>query len=143
MPQIVNITQRDSLSKRNILQDVAFGYSQFESSLLVYDTQAIGNMLYNILTTTPGERPFRPRFGSRIPYLLFEPINDVTAWKIETAIFDAIGEWMPYVKLDRANTRVIPMPDFNAYDARLPYYFTVGVNNVYDVLFYSLRLLKG
>lgn len=99
-----------------LLDDVNINYSLTDGNLQVTDIDAINNMIENILTTTPGERPFEPEFGSDIPGMLFDPCDETTAWKMETAAFTALKRWMPYVSVDRQNSRFMPDPNQAAFN---------------------------
>tara|TARA_Y100000361_G_scaffold135672_1_gene135777 strand:- start:432 stop:833 length:402 start_codon:yes stop_codon:yes gene_type:complete len=60
---------------------------------------AISRSIKNIVFTVPGEKPFNPRFGSRITDSLFENMDDVTAIEIETQITNSITKYEPRVRL--------------------------------------------
>jgi len=51
---------------------------------IVSGVDAIAQSIKMILGTTPGERLKLPLFGSNLKALLFEPMNDATAFAIET-----------------------------------------------------------
>ncbi|MCA9982940.1 MAG: GPW/gp25 family protein, partial [Anaerolineales bacterium] len=52
-----------------------------------------------ILATTPGERVMRPRFGSRLNELLYEPNNSRTAALAEQYVEDALAMWEPRIRV--------------------------------------------
>ena len=60
-----------------------------------------------VLTTAPGERVMRSRFGCAIWDLLFEPVTPNLLGLIAEAVFDALGQWEPRVEVDD----VQPVPD--------------------------------
>jgi len=106
----------------SILNDVNLYYSLQNFRLLFYGTEAIDNMIDNILFTTPGERHYEPLFGSGILYLLWEPIDPVTAWKMETASYDALKIWMPYIDVKLNKSKIEPMKDGQqGYDIKIEY----------------------
>ena len=80
---------------------------------------AIARSVKNIVLTVPGEKPFDPRFGSRITDLLFENVDDITAINIETEIRNSIERYEPRVKL----TSVIVQADIdgNSFDVTITY----------------------
>lgn len=84
---------------------------------LVTDIQAIYQSIYNILNTIPGERLFLPEFGANLEGLLFELINDLTAFSILNEITNAINRWEPRVSIDYSQSSVIPVPAEFKYDA--------------------------
>ena len=80
---------------------------------------AIARSVKNIVLTVPGEKPFDPRFGSRITDLLFENVDEITAINIETEIRNSIERYEPRVKL----TSVIVQADIdgNSFDVTITY----------------------
>lgn len=80
---------------------------------------AIARSVKNIVLTVPGEKPFDPRFGSRITNLLFENVDDITAINIETEIRNSIETYEPRVKL----TSVVVQADIdgNSFDVTITY----------------------
>ena len=80
---------------------------------------AIARSVKNIVLTVPGEKPFDPRFGSRITDLLFENVDDITAINIETEIRNSIETYEPRVKL----TSVVVQSDIdgNSFDVTITY----------------------
>ena len=106
---------------RVILNDVNLGYSNGSDVIQVYGQDAINNMINNILLTVPGERHYEPLFGSMLPYLLWEPMDDITAYKLETATFDALKFWMPYIQLNYRLCKITPNYDQQLYDVYMPW----------------------
>ena len=80
---------------------------------------AIARSVKNIVLTVPGEKPFDPRFGSRITDLLFENVDEITAINIETEIRNSIERYEPRVKL----TSVVVQADIdgNSFDVPITY----------------------
>ncbi len=62
-----------------------------------------------VLTTAPGERVMRPRFGCEIWDLLFEPITPSLFGLVAQAVYDALGQWEPRIVVDE----VTPTGDEN------------------------------
>jgi hypothetical protein len=52
-----------------------------------------------VLSTAPGERVMRPKFGCRIWDLLFEPLNSNTLGLMAQAVREAVAQWEPRVDL--------------------------------------------
>ena len=48
-----------------------------------------------ILGTAPGERLMLPEFGSRLPFLLFEPNDQYLAKSVQDETAGALGRWDP------------------------------------------------
>jgi phage baseplate assembly protein W len=110
------------------LWDVNIVFSRSRSDFIVNDSDAIKIMIANVLFTIPGERVFEPEFGSDLPFLLHEPMNDITAWRIENASYRALSRWIPYIRVDRPNSRVVPDYDRGVYKASIPYYELSGAS---------------
>lgn len=90
---------------------------------LLYDKDAIRQALYNLLTTVPGEAGpiFNPEFGSLLPLLIHEPMDDVTAYKLESATIQAVQRWEPRIQLDLSQTKIVPDYNLQAYHVTLVY----------------------
>jgi len=83
------------------------------------DVTAIINSLNNIIRTVPGSRRMLPTFASPTFYLLFEPIDDITARKIAEGILEAIEIWE-----DRINVTgfdIEPREDQGMYRCRISF----------------------
>jgi len=53
-----------------------------------------------ILSTAPGERVMRPRFGCRIWELLFEPVTANLLGLMAQAVREALGQWEPRIEVE-------------------------------------------
>lgn len=58
-----------------------------------------------VLSTAPGERLMRPRFGCRIWEHLYEPINPNTLGAMKQAVRDAVAEFEPRVEVENVVVR--------------------------------------
>ncbi len=87
--------------------------------IVLKNENAIARSVKNIVLTIPGEKPFDPRFGSRITDLLFENVDEITAINIETDIRNSIERYEPRVKL----TSVVVQADIdgNSFDVTITY----------------------
>ena len=87
--------------------------------IVLKNENAIARSVKNIVLTVPGEKPFDPRFGSRITDLLFENVDDITAINIETEIRNSIERYEPRVEL----TSVVVRADIdgNSFDVTITY----------------------
>lgn len=59
------------------------------------------SQLYSLVFTGIGQRAMLPAYGTRIPYLLFEPHVDGLYEKIDEEIRSAARYWIPDVNIDR------------------------------------------
>ncbi len=117
--------------KPNYLWDINILFSASRSDFIVYDNDAVKIMIANVLFTVPGERVFEPEFGSNLPFLLHEPMNDITAWRIENATYLALKRWIPYILMDRRNSKVVPNYDQGTYYCSLTY-FELNQSSFFD-----------
>ena len=88
---------------------------------ILTNADAINSSIEAILSTTPGERLFLPTFGSELPSLIFQPIDDITAFEMELASIIAIEQWEPRVRIIRSETSVVAFPDQNKYEITITY----------------------
>lgn len=75
------------------------------------EVTAVKRALFNLLMTTPGERPFNPRFGVPFYKVLFE-LLDVNTLTIHNMINLAVEQYEPRVKVTKIN--VVADPDNNS-----------------------------
>jgi phage baseplate assembly protein W len=80
---------------------------------------AIARSVKNIVFTNPGEKFFKPKFGSSISNSLFENADDLTAVQIQTQIEESVQRYEPRVKLRTvdANANI----DDNSFDVIIVY----------------------
>jgi len=96
--------------------NITFKKHPISNDLIVSkDTAAIKQSISNLLLTKTGERFFQPNLGSKIPGILFEPLDFATASLIEDEIRRVIGVYEPRVSVENISVT----PDFinNGYDA--------------------------
>lgn len=81
------------------------------------DERLIKNDLIQLLLTVPGERVFRPEFGTTIKPTLFEPIDSFTTNNIRESIISTIQRFEPRVTIK--DLRVESSDDKNLIDIKL------------------------
>jgi phage baseplate assembly protein W len=64
-----------------------------------------------ILSTSPGQRVMRPRFGCKLHELIFMPNNMETALRAERFVTDALGMWEPRIEVIEVAVRPNPNLD--------------------------------
>ena len=79
----------------------------------VKDSVSVKRGIRNVLLTQNGERLFNPEFGSGIRNLLFEPMTDLTAERLEQEVRSAINSWEDRAELIAIN--VISEPTWLRY----------------------------
>ena len=95
---------------------------------LTSERSELEQAMHIVLTTGIGERVMRPRFGSRLNDLRFEPNNAQTAALAERYVEEALGMWEPRVNV----VSVKANPDPNA-DNQLAIYIEYEVKTSNDL----------
>jgi Bacteriophage baseplate protein W len=54
----------------------------------------VGQLVKQVLLTTPGERAHRPDFGAGLLGMVFAPNDDATASLMQTTILEALNTWL-------------------------------------------------
>lgn len=67
------------------------------SVALVTEDREIAEAIRLILGTTPGERPMRPEFGSRLSDYVFAPADATTAGLLANEVRTALERWEPRI----------------------------------------------
>lgn len=90
------------------------------------DVETVKRDLLNHIFTIPGERVMLPDFGTRIPLMAFEPLDEVSIQIIEDDL-RKVFEYDPRVRL--IEIAVLPLPDNNAIVAMVDvFYVELEVN---------------
>ena len=87
--------------------------------IAIKNENAIARSVKNIVFTLPGEKFFKPNFGSRISKVLFENIDDITASVIVDEIKESIRNFEPRVEL--LDVQAFPNFDNNQFDVTIIY----------------------
>lgn len=77
--------------------------------------EAIKQALKNLMLTRPGEKPFSPYTGSNIPDLLFEPLDEFTADRLELEIINNVQQFDERIEI--TDISIIPDYEENAFIA--------------------------
>lgn len=77
---------------------------------LLTDVEVIYQSIYNILSTSPYQRPFNPEFGCDLSFINFDLITDITVSQVEYVVLRAIERWETRVNI-HPDTRFIALPD--------------------------------
>lgn len=91
------------------------------------DVLAINNSLFNILNCPIGGRGriFQPTYGSLWYQFLQEPIDQITANKMQMATIQAIQRWEPRIQVDNANSFINPDYTLPGYQVRIAFIMTL------------------
>ncbi|WP_254402659.1 GPW/gp25 family protein [Streptomyces sp. AC555_RSS877] len=66
---------------------------------LVSGEREIEEAIRLVLATAPGERPMRPEFGCAIHDLVFAPVNEATAGRIQYEVHASLDRWEPRIEV--------------------------------------------
>lgn len=120
-------------------------YSDFDSNLAKQrdgdvtkqiDFLAVRNSLVNILTTMKGSRRMLPGFGSALQQYLFEPLDEIIAEQIGSALIKEVRFWDNRVVISNVNVNV--NHDANQYEISISYGI-VNNSNYSDTISFVLR----
>lgn len=85
-------------------------YLSTKQTMALTDVDLVKRDLLNHIFTRRGERLMMPNFGTTIPDLLFEPIDDATVDEVRNQL-SMVFNYDPRVSL--LSMSVIPVPDLN------------------------------
>lgn len=104
--------------------------------LTVKDDAAIKQSIMILLLTEKNERFFRPKLGSAIYSMLWEPLDFASAAIIRSEIYDVLTEYEPRIQVDN----VICSPDFNnnGFDVEV-HYTIIGRNDTPQNVAFTLE----
>ena len=99
MPNDVAIA---SLKSHALYSDLNRLFGQGGAADIVFDKAAISQALFNIFRTYIGEAGpiFLPEFGSMLPYMLQEPLDVQTSFKVKVATIQAAQKWETRIDVD-------------------------------------------
>lgn len=124
------------MAKHNLYKGISFTNFSRNKNLKVYDVDLIKKDILNNIFTRRGERVKMFRYGTRIPDLVFEPLDDVALGVIEEDLQAVISN-EPRVSL--VDMRIVPLYDRNVVIATLTLYYleldftdTLSVNITFE-----------
>lgn len=121
-PHIFHVGQVRFRTKEPFSLDINPDYSLDENQLLVENEVAVKKQILNLLGTPIGTEDHLPRYGSNLPYRLYDFINDITAHLMYLDTVAALETWMSNrIRLLTPGTDIIPMDDEDGYQINLSY----------------------
>lgn len=100
---------------------------------LVSHEREIEEAMRLVLATAPGERPMRPEFGCAVHDLVFAPVNERTAGRIQYEVAACLDRWEPRIEVRGVDVSVDPDNQAVLYiDVR---YSIRGTNNPRSLVF--------
>ncbi len=99
----------DKLRSQALYADLNSLFGQEGKGDLLYGREAVRQAIFNIFRTAPGEAGpiFQPDFGSLLPMLLQEPLDERTAFQLRAATIQALQRWEPRIEIDLARTDIV------------------------------------
>ena len=116
---VSDVIDRDAAEEFVVYRDLNQESSGKDPMLVNMD--AVAQALSNLFNTRPGERIFRPNFGSDLEAILFQPIDEATTLRLKQLLIKSVEQWEPRVRVDRRLTEITPQPDDNGYDIFIIY----------------------
>ncbi|MFE5111327.1 GPW/gp25 family protein [Streptomyces sp. NPDC056663] len=99
---------------------------------LVSGEREIEEAIRLVLSTAPGERPMRPDFGCAIHDLVFAPVNEQTAGRIQHEVLASLDRWEPRIEVEEVAVTTGAEQNVLYVDVR---YSIHGTNNPRSLVF--------
>jgi len=103
----LNYTLDPKLESKDITKDIEVSF----------DVEAVKNSLFNLFTTSPGQKILNPVFGLNLYQFLFTGITDDNARAMGETILTGIQKYEP--RVDVVKIYVFPDPDNQTYEIGL------------------------
>ena len=116
-----NITNKNLPPQLYFFNDLERRFNQRSNQIVVTGADALNENIDNILECPVGSFMFNRAFGSRIKSILFEQMNDLTAYRLKISVIEAIERWEPRVAVDVQTSVVTPFYDIHLYIASIVY----------------------
>ena len=87
------------------------------TGLVVTDGDHLHQSLHDIATTRIGTRLCRRDYGSLVPDLIDQPVNNITRLRLMSALAAAYIRFEPRVRIQRV--QLLPSPDAAKWDAQI------------------------
>lgn len=110
---------------------ISFNRYQKDKSIMLKDSDLVKQDLLNFIFTRKGERVMMPRFGSRIPDLIFEPLDEQTLALIEEDVIEIVN-YDP--RIQPVNFSIEPEADRKAVNIKIEFlYVELNFNDTLDI----------
>lgn len=106
-----NLQTRSLVTSRNkLFSDIDLTFTNKLSGDIYKksDAAAVKQAVKNLLLTNRTEKPFQPSFGGDLNSLLFELVDNDTAYEIESAIKQSIVKYEPRALIQKVITNLQP-----------------------------------
>ena len=121
------------LQKNYLIKNEAFQKPEINDFKLDYDIDAVRNSLYNLFTTTPGQKILNPDFGLDIRKYLFLPATVDVARDMREDIFRQIRIYEP--RIDLKEVKITIFEDVNEFDIAV--IFDIPVLRLTDITLFG------
>ena len=106
------------MARKRLYKGISFTRYKDKKTLTLSDIELVKQDLLNHIYTRRGERIMMPTFGTRIPDMPFDPLDDTTLFNIEEDLYTVIN-YDPRVELrvdefGSGGIRIFPLYDDNA-----------------------------
>ena len=116
-----------------------FQKSQINDFKIDYDIRAIRNSLYNLFTTTPGEKLLNPEYGLDFKQYLFIPATVDIAKYIRDEIYSQIARFE--MRVEVVNVNITILEDVNEFDINI--YYNVPSLNIHNITMFGTLSRNG
>lgn len=97
--------------------DYSMAMNSYGDIDLKEDAEAVKQSMLDILLTKVGEREFMPLYGSKLHWLLFQKVSNLTKLDIQEEIKSSLQNWEPRIQL--TGVLVESFPDSNYYEVTI------------------------
>jgi phage baseplate assembly protein W len=104
-----------------------------------YDIDAVKNSLYNLFTTTPGEKILNPNYGLDFKQYLFVPATVDIAKYIRDEIYSQVARFEPRVRI--VNVNITILEDVNEFDINI--YYNIPTLNIHNISLFGTLSRNG
>jgi len=115
------------------INDNLFQKSEINDFKIDYDLNAVKNSLYNLFTTTPGEKILNPEYGLDLRQYIFEPATIEVAKEIQRKIYGQVRRFEPRVKI--TNVYITILEDVNEFDINV--YYSITTLNIHNMTIFG------
>jgi len=123
IPQVVRIDPRDLDKNRAIGVSIPFNAGGVFRSTYSTKDQIKSNLI-NLLLTLQGERVMNPEFGTNLPRLVFEQLDEQLYPIIQDEIFSSVSRFIPEITLLTIN--LTPDEDGNTLTIEIDYRLNIS-----------------
>lgn len=88
------------MAQRPVDIGIPFKITNTATPLFVEGEETLADSIFTILSTTPGDRVYRPTFGCWLKRLIFSNLDLATALQARSEARRAIAQWEPRVTVD-------------------------------------------